>query len=271
MFTPMHADTLEADPSAEAEDMPSAAPMHARSGVSEVARTNRTIPTARVNLMPPEILLGRRVKRVKKRILMAIAVVLVTALAGLGWFKVDGSRAAAGLAEEHASVESLKGQQQTYAELLQIDIETGDIDRSLTTVMGDDVAWDTYLVALAASAPAGVEITGIAVLLNGFDASGEAVADGKDTASGSLDTSGQEHIGTLTVNGVAPNHEVVAAWAKSMTEVDGFLVPYILGSAIEADGETDIAFTIEVTLSSAIRSLRYGAPVPETPTDGQGG
>jgi Tfp pilus assembly protein PilN len=271
MFTPMHADTLEGDPSAEGEARPSSAPTHARSGVSEVARTNRTIPTARVNLMPPEILLGRRVKRVKRRILVGIALVLVGTIGGLGWYKYDGSRATSGLAAEQAAVDALKVEQQTYAELLQIDLEAGDIDRSLKSVMGDDVAWDSYLQALAASAPAGVQITAISVVLSGFDPSGVSVPAGQDSLSGSLDTSGQEHMGSLTVTGLAPNHGVVAAWVNSMTEVEGFLVPYILGSSVVVEGAPEISFSIEITLSSAIRSLRYGATVPETPTDGQGG
>ena len=93
MFRPMHADTLEETPPDNTDG--AAAPMHARTGVSEVARTTRTIPTARVNLMPPEVFIGRRVKRIKRRIVIALALVLVGSAAGTGWFKVDAGRATA--------------------------------------------------------------------------------------------------------------------------------------------------------------------------------
>lgn len=267
MFTPMHAEIIDGTPPApEVDDQP--APLHARSGGSEVARTARTIPTARVNLMPAEVLIGRQVRRVKRRTVLAVAVILVGALGGLGWFKFDASRASAGLGAEQAAVEALKLEQQAYSELLRIDIVARDIDRSLASVMGDDVAWDQYLAALTASAPAGVQVTGVTVLVSD-------VTDGKVggalAPSGSLDSSGQEHIGALTVTGLAPTHEVVAAWADSLTDVTGFLVPYILGSTVVIDGGSAIQFSIELTLSSAIRNLRYAAPAPGTATDGQGG
>lgn len=264
MFTPMHADTMDGEP-AEAVASVAPPPMHARSRVNETTRTARTIPTARVNLMPPEVLLGRRVGKIKRKIVIALVLVLVTALAGLLTFKLNASKAASGLQTELAAADALKREQQTYSELLKIDTVTRDVDRSLTSVMGDDVAWDTYLAALNASAPTGIRITNIAVVLSG-------VAEPSDagTPSGSLDTSGAEHVGSLTVTGLAPSHEVVAAWVKTMTDVEGFLVPYILGTSV-LEGGADIQFTIEVTLSSAIRSLRYAATPPGTATEGQGG
>ena len=137
--------------------------------------------------------------------------------------------------------------------------------------MGDDVAWSTYLAAIEASAPVGVQLTGVTVVLDGLDLTDQGSSL---TPSGELDGSGQEHIGALTVTGIAPSHEVVAEWVNSLTSVPGFLVPYILGSTVVVDDLTasGIVFTIEVTLSSAVRNLRYGpAPVAPGTTDGQGG
>jgi hypothetical protein len=274
MFKAMHADTLDETPAepptpgpAEPPAGPSA-PMHARSGVSEVARTTRVIPTARVNLMPPEVLMGRRVKRVKRRVVVAVVLVVAGSVAGLGWFKMDASRATADILTEQAAVEALRVEQLSYAELLKNDTVARDIDNSLASVMGDDVAWESYLVQLAASAPVGVQVTGVTAAVDGIG----IVEEGMSLKpSGDLDGSGQEHIGSLTVVGLAPTHEVVAEWVNSLTSIEGFLVPYILGSTLAADGSNMIAFTIEITLSSALRNMRYAVTIPGTTTEGQGG
>ena len=241
------------------------APLHARAGVGETGRTMRTIPTARVNLMPPEVLLGRRVRRIKRRIVIAIVMIVVASGGGLVWFKLGAAEAKSGLAAEQAAVAALRAEQQTYADLLRIDVVAKDIDTSLTSVMGNDVLWDQYLVALSNSRPDGVTLTGVTVAL---DDVADAPAVGTVAGSGSLDKSGEEHLGSLTVTGLAPSHAVVAAWSDSLTEVPGFLVPYILGTSVVVEGVQGIQFTIEVTLSTAIRSLRFE---PTAATDGQGG
>lgn len=200
---------------------------------------------------------------------MLLLVVLAGVVAGLGWLKHDDSRAADGLAVQRAAVTGLKAQELEYAELLRIDAAVDEIDDALTGVMTDDVAWADYLTALAASAPASVQLTGVTVTIDGVVDGTAAPADG--SPGGSLDQSGQEHIGALTVTGLAPSHEAVAAWADSLTDVEGFLVPYILGSAVVADGGAAIEFTIEITLSSAVRSLRYDEPDQTAPTEEGGG
>ena len=256
MALPTHADAIE--------DLPPAvlgpAPLHARAGGKEASRRMGTIPTARVNLMPPEVQVGRRIRRIKRRIIVAVVMIVVASAAGLGWFKLDASEAGSGLAAEQAAVAALRAEQQTYADLLRVDLVAKEIDKSLTSVMGDDVLWDQCLVALSESTPAGVTITGVTVALNDIT---DAAAGDVPVGSGSLDGSGEEHLGSLTITGLAPSHAVVAAWSDSLTDVPGFLVPYVV-----LEGVVGIEFTIEVTLSSEIRSLRYE---PTAATDGQGG
>jgi hypothetical protein len=243
----------------------SSVPMHARNLVREPRDQPAMIPTARVNLLPPEIEVGRRVRDIKHRTVLVLAAVLVLALATFGWFKFDESRAYRALSDAQATVTDLRAQQVAFAELPKIAIVTRNIDGSLATVMANDVAWDRYLDVLLASAPDGIVLTSVGVVMQDVtDAAAGVAGSGTSVVPGALDVSGQEHVGVLTLTGQAPSHDVAATWVTQLEAVDGFRVPYILGSRIVV-GAASIEFTIEVTLTSALRTLRYAPAVPAVP------
>jgi Tfp pilus assembly protein PilN len=222
------------------------------------------VPVARVNLMPAEIAAARAVRTIKRRIVAGLAAVAVAAVGGYGYYWYDASKADARLVDQQETLGVMRAQQQKYAELPRIQVTTQNIDSTLEAVMVNDVAWDRYLDALTASVPDGVVLTTLSVALDDIVPNSGPGGAG-DVTTGSLDTSGQQHIGTLTVSGHAPDHETVAGWATALKEIDGFLVPYVLGSREVVGGLGQIEFTIQVTVGADVRTHRYDATPEELP------
>jgi Tfp pilus assembly protein PilN len=222
------------------------------------------LPTARVNLLPAEIAAAREVRKIQRRIVAGLAAVVVAAVGGYGYYWFDASKAASSLADEQQTLATMRVQQQKYSELPQIQVTTQNIDSTLEAVMVNDVAWDRYLDALSASVPAGVVLTTLTVSLD--DVVPNSAGGGPaDVTTGSLDTSGQPHIGMLTVSGHAPDHDTVAGWATTLKGIDGFLVPYVLGSREVVGGLGQIEFTIQVTVGADVRTHRYDPTPDELP------
>lgn len=213
-----------------------------------------TDPTARVELMPPEIVAARAVRAVQRRLVLLIVVVLLAITAATVWFSMDRAAAGAELRSETALTTTLRGGLTQYLELPRIQSEGAAIDRTLQELMTDDIAWDGRLLALNTPALGDIQFT--AMTMSVADV-GTAVAAEPLDSPGSLDASGAEHIGTMTVTGQASSHDVVAAWVASLSDVDGFRVPYILGSRYVTEGSADIEFTVEITLDSTARTQRY--------------
>jgi len=231
------------------------------SSTTKEAAPSYVDPTARVDLMPPDILAGRKVRAVQRKLILVLVLVVVAIGAGFVWFRLDDSRGDAALRSELATVAALQADQATYAELPAITAAGADVDRVLADLMVDDLAWHERLLALSTPALGEIRLTGVTA--NVADVAAATTEQTETASTGLLDPTGADHVGVLTVTGQAPSHEAVAAWVESLSSVDGFLVPYILGSRVVLEGGAAIEFTVEVTLGSSVRSLRYppdGAP-----------
>lgn len=113
-------------------------------------------PVARVNLLPPEIIEGRALKRAQRW--MALSVVGVVAAAGGGYYlaQADAAEAAEELAAERARTAVLQEEAAQFAQVPAILASVDRAETALDTAMAPDIEWYRYLAQFALSAPESV-------------------------------------------------------------------------------------------------------------------
>lgn len=165
-----------------------------------IASTSRS-DAPRVNLLPPEIALAAKVRKVKAG--CAVAGLLSLAAVG-GLFSAARSDLADAEVARDASVAthgSLLVQAEQYADVPRTQAAVAAAETRLTQAMGQEIRWSSYLNELSQTIPDGVWLTGMTVT-QAVDA----------TAAATTSPVGTPGIGTITFEGKAREHVDVAAW-----------------------------------------------------------
>jgi Tfp pilus assembly protein PilN len=208
-------------------------------------------PVPKVNLLPPEIVDGRRLARLK-RTLGGVLVLAVAGCAGAVVWAQAGVSAAqdeVDLAQSRASV--LQGQQAKYAEVPRL---TALIDTATTarqTAMSQDVLWYGFLSDLSLTTPKGVSLVSLEVTLDD-----SSVPTGQPG-----DPLTPRGIGHVSFSGKADHFPDVAGWLEAVGSVHGLdgstLQTATRGVAGAADGNGPITFTSTVQVTSTALTHRY--------------
>lgn len=218
----------------------------------EAGSAPRFVPV-RVNLLPHEIVAGRRTDAVRRRVLIGIAAlvaILIGSYAGSWW---QTHTAQNELDAARSAQSSLQEQSRRYAPLVAAKAATSTIQAQLRQLMAGDVAWTDLLTTLRRSAPAGIAITQI----DGTVTAGAGSATGAAPQNDPLDTSGIRQIGSLTLTGTARDKGAVADFADALAKVAGFGTPFI-GSVNTAD--KSITWQMDVPITVKALGGRYQNP-----------
>jgi Tfp pilus assembly protein PilN len=211
----------------------------------------------RADLLPHELVLDRRVARVKRR--AVIALVLVVLLLG-AWYAL-ARWSTAGDRDDLRSAQQLNAQllaeQQKYQPLVDAQNQTTAINNALKQLMVGDLSWTDMLITLRAKAPNGVQIGSV----TGTITSGAATANNSSTNGGLsiLNESGKPEVGTLTINGSAADKNQVAAYVDSLGKVSGLASPF--PASVTSTGNR-VSFSVQVIITSDALGGRYA----DTPT-----
>ena len=207
-------------------------------------RVSRLLPIS-ARLLPEEIVAARRARRTRSW----VVVILVLAIALLaGWYvhavrqRNAAEAALQVLTTQAATLES--SQNQDYADVVDTRRQTTTLDNQLKTVMAYDLPWATLLDTLnGTAADAKVQLTGISGSLTA--AGPEATAA---SASGTAlpSTSSAATIGTLTLDGIAPDKPSVAAFVIRLGNLRTVANPY-LTSAAETDKGVQYSLRLDIT------------------------
>lgn len=220
--------------------------------LAPLTETSYTIP--RVDLLPPEILAGRRLKRTQR--LLALCVVGTLGLVG-GLYLMAMNRADAAaeeLAVAQAETTRLQAEEAKYAEvpriIAQVDAATAARDQALST----NVAWYRYLNDLALTYPDTVWLENMTAAV--APAGGTTGAASVPVAgSNPLATPG---IGTVTFTGTALEHSDVASWLDVLAGTEGFADAYFTSSSrTQIDGTDVVTFTSQVVVTGDALWDRY--------------
>lgn len=205
----------------------------------------------RVNLLPPEIEVRRRFRRVQSG--LGGAVVAAVGLVALLYVGAAGSvgDAQAGLDAATATHSQLQAESAKYRDVTAVYARAAAADRMLTQAMGEEVRWSRFLYALSLSVPDNVWVKNVT-----FTQTPSAVA-----APGAAAGTAGAGIGTATFAGVGFGHDDVAVWLESLAGQKGYANPYFSNSTEALVGARKVVnFTSTATITPQALSLAYTAP-----------
>lgn len=228
-------------------------------GLSEPVVTRQRVEWAsvpRVNLLPPEIIEGRRFRRTQVKLAVVVGAVLLAGLGATVWSQYQVSMARSEHEVVQARTEQLRTQAAAYAEvptvLAQVDAATAARERAMAT----DVLWYRYLDELAVSTPTSVWLGTLNLTMT--DGASAANSDAL-TASG---------LGEVVVTGTAKQMPEVASWLTSVSTVRGMDVSRLQSAlrkeeaaTASAAKSTSVTFTSAVTITVDALSHRYDRKV----------
>lgn len=204
-------------------------------------------PTISADLLPMEVFVSRRTRRIGRY--AGFALVVVTVLLAL-WYGLEILRTASAETDRDdtlSTVQNLKRQQSRYDELVKTQNQAKAINAQLASLMSNDMLWSQLTRSMVKVAPDDVSIAGIsaAVPAAGVDGAQAKNIIGPPTV---------KIIGTLTVNGLGPDKEVIALYVDALDTVPG-LANAFLTSATQ--GDKGFEFSVRVDITSGALDNRY--------------
>ncbi|WP_426566856.1 PilN domain-containing protein [Angustibacter sp. McL0619] len=203
---------------------------------------------ARVNLLPPEIEQGRKLKRTQALLGVGLAAVVVV-MAGVYLTQVsDRQKAENELASAKAETVRLQAEQTKYADVPHTIEAIDAAETARSTAMAQDVEWYRTLNNLSLTLPAHVWMTSLNV----------SVAAPTTAAAGATVTPTTTGIGSVSIQGVAMDHPDVATWLDVLGRQPGMSDAYFSTSAKGLIGETSVVnYSSTATLTQDALSHRY--------------
>jgi len=205
------------------------------------------VPTISADLLPEEIVAARRARRARGWVLAIL--VLVIALLAVWYLYAIRQRNAADeelqvLAAQAASLQ--RSESTDYLDVVGVQSQITTLDRQLTTVMASDLPWAALLARLnAAAADTGVKLTEITGALALAGTAGAAAPAG--TGATLPSTSQDAKVGTLTLNGTAPDKPSIAAFVTMLGTLRSLANPYLTSATKTSNGQLDYSLQVDVT------------------------
>jgi hypothetical protein len=205
------------------------------------------ILTISADLLPDEVVAGRRARRSRGWVLAAL-VVVVLALAG--WYVYAGHRVS--LADDELSAVTsdatkLQKGQGRYKEVVDTQIETTAISKQLKTLFANDLQWAALLDTVRSTGrDSGITVAGVTASLN--PATGGAPSDALPGTSGSAS------VGKVTIAGTAGNKLAVAKYVDALGALTTITNPYLTNASESPDG---VQFSVTADVSSKALCGRF--------------
>ena len=209
-------------------------------------------PAVFANLLPDEVIAGRRTRHLQQRILVGLGVLLVVLVGWYGLSVLQTSNAKGDLSSAKRTAIQLQNKQRAFAPLVTAQQQSAAIRSKLTQLMAGDLQWSDLLGVLRARAPQGIEVTAV----NGTLSIGTQNSADKSGGLSVLNESGKQSVGSLTVTGNASDKNVIAAYVESLGKIPGLAAPF---PASVTDGQAGLTFTANVILTTEILGGRYSA------------
>lgn len=182
-----------------------------------------------VDLLPPEIRDGRRLKAHQRRLSFVVVGVLVFAVVAVGGVEVLKINAESRLTNAQSVADELAHQKKEYSVVtgvIKSIIDTKAVrDFSLTT----EVSWAPYIQAIAAVLPEGVTI-------DSFDIEQAGLAGALSSASDPVIATG---LGTITFVAQSASIPKSSDWADALNTVPGFQDASIQSMSLGSDSTTN--------------------------------
>ena len=198
----------------------------------------------KVNLLPIEILEGRRFRRTQALLGGAVLGAVLIAAGGTFWAQQGINDAQDDLTAAQGRVSSLQAEQAKYAAVPKTIAEVDAADSARTLAMGTDVLWYRYLNQIQDATPAGITLNGITVSMTGSTGTPTAATD-------PLSNTG---IGTVTLNGTADQYDEVSNFLEAADGITGFTSPTLASASKQQE---KIVFGSAAVIDTNALSGRY--------------
>lgn len=202
-----------------------------------------------VNLLPPEVLAARRVRVIRKLIISGVGVILLLAALAYGYAYWQVHTASNQLAAADAETAQLQKSQLKYSPVLALQAETSHVKDELAGLTAGDVDLPTLVAKVIALSPNPNQLTKVDVEVTAAAPASSAVSSTSGT--GSLDTSGRRHIGTVTITGAAASIAQVSRYVHRLDHLPG--VVEVFPVSAQANGR-QLEYTIEMTMTDQLLS-----------------
>lgn len=189
----------------------------------------------RADLLPTEVLVDRRARRVVHRFWAGVVVVAAVAAVAIGGTSLLAAESASELADAQAQTLSLLQQQAQYKDVRTTEAATALLEAAQAVGGGPEIDWGTYLGSVKDSLPGGVAITGVTV---------DSASPIEAYAQADAPLQGQR-IATLTFDAQSPTLPSVPEWLDSVKSLTGFVDA--TANSVTLD-ETTGTYTVNMTI-----------------------
>lgn len=189
----------------------------------------------RADLLPTEVLVDRRERRVVRRFWAGVVVVAVVAGIAIGGASLLAAESANDLADAQAQTLALVQQQAQYKDVRETEASTSLLEAAQAVGGATEIDWGTYLGSVKSSLPGGVDITGVTV---------DSASPLEAYAQADAPLQGQR-IATLTFDAESPTLPSVPEWLDSVKSITGFVDA--TANSVTLD-ETSGTYTVNMTI-----------------------
>jgi Tfp pilus assembly protein PilN len=203
----------------------------------------------RVNLLPPEIMQARRLRRLKAGLAGGL-VVVVAAVGGAYVTQVNAKNAAQDdLTQAQARGAALQAEQAKYADVPRTMAAIDQAESMRQTAMANDIEWYRTLTNFSVTLPSDVWLTTLNLQVGTPGAAAGQAAGATPLTGG---------VGVVTAAGSAMDHPDVATWLDVLGRQPGLSDAYFSSSKQkEVGSKTIVDFSSTATVTDEALSHRY--------------
>lgn len=168
----------------------------------------------RVHLLPPQVLIDRKGRVVRRRLGFGVLGVLVVVAIGYGAASLSLVNSQGNLLTAQDATSSILQQQAKYGDVLKVKADASAIQSSQVLATSQEILWAPFYQSFEATLPAGGSITSLSVSLDNPFGTNPATP-----VVGPLDGT---HIATITGT-LSMQQSSISGWLNSLSSLKGFV------------------------------------------------
>ncbi len=209
------------------------------------------------DLIPPELINGRRLKVLRRLLAAGLLVLLVACAAGYYLSVRENSTASSELTTVQFETSQLQREGRSYAGIVTIQGAVSKVQTQIAGLMVGDVDLVGLTEKIQSSLPKTMTISQEAITVS---TAGVAAA-GAGGAAGVLDTSGLPRIGTITMGGTGQTLNDLSDYVDKLKLINGFVDVLPISNTAANTGKAGTTYSLTIGLTNAALSHRFDAPV----------
>jgi hypothetical protein len=201
-----------------------------------------------VDLMPPEVRAGRRLRRTKRMLVFVIVGILAIAMVGYTGAELQARSASSDLEAVQQETARLTLAQSKFAEVPKILGEIGNAETARQQGTSTEILWKSYLDAMRAITPAGVAVDNLTV----------AAAEPMKPAPQASDPLAAPSMGSIQFTAKSLTTIGTSDWIDALDAVPGFADAWFSTERIDEEkGVTYYVVTASVQINSSTLANRF--------------